>query len=103
MLPGYIDVDEGGAHLDEAYKAAARAAVPLGRAGTPEDVARAVLWLASPLAGYVSGAALAVDGGSSAGRASVRRRPEFCQLLMPLEHACHVSRKAACHRYPWSE
>ncbi len=72
VLPGYIDVEEGGAHLDEAYKAAARAAVPLGRAGTPDDVARAVMLLASPLAGYVSGAALAVDGGSGAGRAGVR-------------------------------
>ena len=72
VLPGYIDVEEGGAHLDEAYKAAARTAAPLGRPGTPEDVARAVLLLASPLASYVSGAALVVDGGSSAGRAAVR-------------------------------
>ncbi len=72
VLPGYIDVEEGGAHLDEAYKAAARTAAPLGRPGTPEDVARAVLLLASPLASYVSGAALVVDGGSSAGRAGVR-------------------------------
>ena len=37
--------------------------VPMGRAATPADVADACLFLASPLAGYVSGAALAVHGG----------------------------------------
>jgi NAD(P)-dependent dehydrogenase (short-subunit alcohol dehydrogenase family) len=37
--------------------------VPLGRMGTPEDVAHACLFLASPLASYVSGAALEVHGG----------------------------------------
>jgi NAD(P)-dependent dehydrogenase (short-subunit alcohol dehydrogenase family) len=72
VLPGYIDVDEGGAHLDEAYKSAARNAIPLGRPGTPEDIARAVLLLVSPLADYISGTSLVVDGGSSAGRAGVR-------------------------------
>ncbi len=40
---------------------------PLGRVGTPEDVARAILWLASDAAGWVTGAALAVDGGGTAG------------------------------------
>ena len=72
VLPGYIEVDYGGAHLDDAYKQAARSAVPIGRPGTPQDVAQAVLLLASPLAGFVSGAALTVDGGSSAGRVGVR-------------------------------
>jgi NAD(P)-dependent dehydrogenase (short-subunit alcohol dehydrogenase family) len=37
--------------------------VPLGRAATPAEVAGACLFLASPLAGYVTGAALAVHGG----------------------------------------
>jgi NAD(P)-dependent dehydrogenase (short-subunit alcohol dehydrogenase family) len=37
--------------------------VPLGRLATPDDVADACLFLASPLAGYVSGAALALHGG----------------------------------------
>jgi 3-oxoacyl-[acyl-carrier protein] reductase len=72
VLPGYIDVEEGGAHLDEAYKAAARTAIPIGRPGTPEDIARAVLLLVSPLADYISGTSLVVDGGSSAGRIQVR-------------------------------
>lgn len=72
VLPGYVDVEDGGRHLDPAYTAAARAAAPLGRPADPADVANAVLMLASPLAGYVSGAALAVDGGTGAGRVGVR-------------------------------
>ena len=36
---------------------------PLGRFGTPEDVARAVLWLASPLQSWVTGQTIGVDGG----------------------------------------
>ena len=39
------------------------AAIPLGRFAEPEDVAGAVLFLASPAAGYVTGQSLAVDGG----------------------------------------
>ena len=74
VLPGYVDVPEGGAPLDEEYKEAARHSSPLGRPGDPSDVARAVLLLASPLADYINGASLAVDGGSSAGRIGVRPR-----------------------------
>ncbi len=72
VLPGYIDVEEGGRHLDEAYKSAARAAIPLGRPGQSADVANTILMLASPLADYVTGTTLVVDGGSSAGRLGVR-------------------------------
>lgn len=72
VLPGYIDVPEGGAPLHEGYKEAARRAIPLGRPGEPTDIAQAVLMLASPAAGYVNGVALAVDGGSSAGRLGAR-------------------------------
>jgi NAD(P)-dependent dehydrogenase (short-subunit alcohol dehydrogenase family) len=67
-------VPDGGAHLDDAYKRDARAANPLGQAGTPEDIAQAVLLLASPLANFVNGALLSVDGGSSAGRLGIRPR-----------------------------
>lgn len=74
VLPGYIDVPEGGAPLDAEYKETARLASPLGRPGEPADIARAVLLLASPLADYVTGATLSVDGGGSAGRVGVRPR-----------------------------
>jgi NAD(P)-dependent dehydrogenase (short-subunit alcohol dehydrogenase family) len=72
ILPGYIDVPEGGAHLDPGYKARARDGVPLGRSGTPDDIANAALLLASPLSDYVTGTTLVVDGGSSAGRVGLR-------------------------------
>lgn len=42
------------------------AALPLGRAARPEEIAQAVLFLASPRAGFVTGSTLYVDGGSSA-------------------------------------
>lgn len=38
-------------------------AIPMRRLGTPEDIAGAVLYLASPLAGYVTGQTIVVDGG----------------------------------------
>jgi 3-oxoacyl-[acyl-carrier protein] reductase len=37
--------------------------IPAGRLGTPEEVAHAVAFLASPLAGYVTGTELHVNGG----------------------------------------
>ena len=42
---------------------------PIRRAGLPEDVARAALWLASEESGFVTGQSLVVDGGLTAGRA----------------------------------
>ncbi|MGA2347614.1 MAG: SDR family oxidoreductase, partial [Candidatus Sulfotelmatobacter sp.] len=56
------------AHLGEDLTAFMREAAnrPLGRVGTPDDIANAVLFLASPMAGWVTGAALVVDGGGLA-------------------------------------
>jgi 3-oxoacyl-[acyl-carrier protein] reductase len=49
---------------DEAHNTRATFSVaPLGRAGTPEDVAHAVVFLASDLASYITGQTLTVDGG----------------------------------------
>ena len=49
---------------DPAWVEAARAAIPLGRLGTPRDVVNAALFLASDEAAYITGAELVVDGGS---------------------------------------
>jgi NAD(P)-dependent dehydrogenase (short-subunit alcohol dehydrogenase family) len=48
-------------------KAALASAVPLGRAGRPEEIARAIVFLASDAASFVTGQIVAVDGGKSAG------------------------------------
>jgi glucose 1-dehydrogenase len=52
-------------YREPGLQAQREALVPLGRIGTPEDVAQAVLYLASPGAAYVTGQALTVDGGIS--------------------------------------
>jgi len=49
--------------LDPAVREAYLAAIPLKRAGTPEDVAQLCLFLVSDLAGYITGQVIRVDGG----------------------------------------
>ena len=53
------------AAMPEAAKAATLAAIPMGRMGAAEDVAKTVAFLASEEAGYITGQVLAVDGGMS--------------------------------------
>ena len=60
---GLIETDDGGYYGDEATRARVAATVPLGRMGTPRDVAEAVCFLASPAAAYVTGANLVLHGG----------------------------------------
>ncbi len=62
VAPGFIATDMTDA-LPEAQRAALLQQIPLGRLGTPEEIAHAVAFLASPLAGYVTGAELHVNGG----------------------------------------
>ncbi|MCC6210544.1 MAG: 3-oxoacyl-ACP reductase FabG [Burkholderiales bacterium] len=62
VAPGFIDTDMTRA-LPQAQKDALLGQIPLGRLGQPEDVAAAVAYLASPAAGYVTGAVLHVNGG----------------------------------------
>ncbi|MET7398740.1 SDR family oxidoreductase [Dactylosporangium sp. NPDC005572] len=64
VTAGVVRTDDNVAHYgDEEALAAVAATVPLGRMATPDDVADAVLLLASPLAGYMTGAGLLLDGG----------------------------------------
>jgi 3-oxoacyl-[acyl-carrier protein] reductase len=62
VAPGFIDTDMTRALSDEQRKALL-GQIPLGRLGTPQDVAAAVAYLASPAGGYVTGAVLHVNGG----------------------------------------
>ena len=62
VAPGYIATEMTEAISDE-MKQALQAAIPLGRLGQGEDVAHAVLFLASDLASYITGQVLVVDGG----------------------------------------
>ncbi len=62
IAPGFIDTDMTKA-LNEQQIAALMAQIPAGRFGTPEDIAAAVAFLASPQAAYVTGTTLHVNGG----------------------------------------
>jgi NAD(P)-dependent dehydrogenase (short-subunit alcohol dehydrogenase family) len=68
VCPGIIDTPmltraTGG---DEAARAAYVAGEPIGRMGTPEEIAEAAHWLCSPASGFVTGVALPADGGWTA-------------------------------------
>ncbi len=62
IAPGLIESDMS-AGLDEAVVAQVQQRIPLGRLGTPEEVAACALFLASRDAGYITGTVLTVDGG----------------------------------------
>lgn len=67
IAPGSIEFPGGKwdrcKHEDPALYAAVLAEIPFGRYGTPEEVAHAALFLASPFAGWITGQTLVVDGG----------------------------------------
>jgi len=64
VVPGFVATEDSAVHYGDADTVAAVAAtVPLRRMATPDDVADACLFLASPRAAYVSGACLTLHGG----------------------------------------
>ena len=74
VCPGYVDTDmvrrDGFEKATDPAAAERKAAnyAPMKRMSTPEEIAMAIVYLASDEARFVTGSALAIDGGSSAGR-----------------------------------
>jgi 3-oxoacyl-[acyl-carrier protein] reductase len=64
VLPGFVATDMTAA-VDGKAAAAMTDSIPLGRVGTPDDVARLVEFLAGPGGAYITGQSLVVDGGLS--------------------------------------
>jgi 3-oxoacyl-[acyl-carrier protein] reductase len=72
VRPGAIDTemnrdykDPAGASVSDRTRSHAEDMIPLRRQGTPEEIARAVAWLASDEASYITGTTITVDGGWS--------------------------------------
>lgn len=62
IAPGFIETDMT-AGLSEEQQKTLLGQIPLGRLGRPQDIAHAVAFVASPLAGYMSGQELHINGG----------------------------------------
>lgn len=62
IAPGYIETDMTAA-MSESVKASFLESIPLKRAGIPNDIANAVLFLSSPASDYITGQVLGVNGG----------------------------------------
>ena len=65
VSPGYIDTKLTRANNDSATIARLEAAIPLGRMGSPDEIAELVFFLASDTNRYISGQDLVIDGGFS--------------------------------------
>jgi NAD(P)-dependent dehydrogenase (short-subunit alcohol dehydrogenase family) len=67
IVPGPIEGTEGVRRLvpNDAVKTRLTSAIPLGRFGTTDDIGRVAVFLASPLASYVTGTVLVADGGQN--------------------------------------
>lgn len=67
VSPGLIDTRSQVSPLSEEYVSAVSLGIPLGRIGTPQDVAEVVAFLCGRTAQWITGSIVTVDGGSSAG------------------------------------
>lgn len=70
VAPGFVRVDSPVNPVTDDYRTAV-SRNPLGRSGEPEEIASAVVWLASEASSFVTGSVLRVDGGATAGTADL--------------------------------
>jgi 3-oxoacyl-[acyl-carrier protein] reductase len=70
VAPGFVATDMTEAIRNKAGEFIAKKLIPVRRLGRPEDIAAAVVFLASPAASYITGQVLTVDGGLSLGAVS---------------------------------
>jgi 3-oxoacyl-[acyl-carrier protein] reductase len=65
VAPGWVDTDMSRPALDDPASAKEiLSVIPIGRVGTPEEIAGPILFLCTPLAGFISGEVLNVNGGA---------------------------------------
>lgn len=68
ICPGFVETPlVGGDGMSDAWRAAMLSVEPIGRLGRPEEIADAVVWMCSDQAAFMTGSAVAVDGGWLAG------------------------------------
>ena len=73
VAPGLVETPlAAGLLANDRARAASEALHPLGRVGTPDDVAAAIDWLVDPASSWVSGQVIGVDGGLAALRPKAR-------------------------------
>ena len=82
--PGLVASDRAKSVLGEEGLAAYGATVPVGRAGTPDDIAHACLFLASARSDYITGTTIKMDGGSTV--AASPGRNDILQDRLKLQH-----------------
>ena len=64
VAPGFVETEMAGEHLEGDLGDATRAQSPFNRVAAPEEIAAAVVWLASPEAQWASGSILDLNGAS---------------------------------------